>query len=110
MLHEVICISFNFQKLCIDLIHSVSIFFSSCQSIDSLLVLEQIKFKLENVSDRIRSIRILLLLESYLRTNLIKAKHYKDSLVPILNENIKNCDHPDVVSKMKKVLFIISKK
>ena len=90
--------------------YSVSIFFSSCQNIDPLLVLEQIKFKLENVSDRIRSIRILLLLESYLRTNLIKAKHYKDSLVAILNENIKTCDHPDVVFKMKKVLFIISKK
>ena len=98
------------SKIVYHFTYSVSTFFPSCQSIDPLLVLEQIKFKLENVSDRIRSIRILLLLESYLRTNLIKAKHYKDSLVPILNENIKTCDHPDVVSKMKKVLFIISKK
>ena len=85
--------------------------FYRCQATDPLVVLEHLKVKFENVSNRIKSIRALLLLECYLRTTLISSKSYSDSnLEEILTVGIKNCDHPDVVTKIRKVLLIMSKK
>ena len=86
------------------------IIFYRCQNTDPLVVLEHLKVKFEDVSNRIKSIRALLLLECYLRTTLISSKSYADSLEEILTEGIKNCDHPDVVTKIRKVLLIMSKK
>ena len=84
--------------------------FHRCQTTDPLVVLEHLKVKFEDLTNRIKSIRGLLLLECYLRTTLISPKSYTDALQEILTEGIKNCDHPDVVTKIKKVLLIISKK
>ena len=72
--------------------------------------MEYIKVKLEDVSDRIKCIRTLLLLECYLRTKLLKPEIYKESLSIVLKESIKTCDYPDVVAKIRKVLLIVSKK
>jgi len=99
------------NKLDFPMLEEVNQCFSRCQNTDPLVVLEHLKVKFEDVSNRIKSIRALLLLECYLRTTLISSKSYADSnLEEILTEGIKNCDHPDVVTKIRKVLLIMSKK
>ena len=63
--------------------------------------------KLEDPSNKSRPMRALLLLELYLRTETVKPDVYDDMLSEVLQDCSKNCKHPDVAIKAKKLLLII---
>jgi hypothetical protein len=72
-----------------------------------LIVIEQIQLKLEEPSTPDKAIRALLLLEQYLRTDLVKPTVYKEMFSNVLQGCISKCD--DKVSiKAKKVSLIIN--
>ena len=80
--------------------------FDMCQSIDNLIVLEQIKMILEDTEANIKALRAMLIIEVYLR-NKHKPKVFNSMLNENLTEIANLSPHKDVVLKAKKVLLII---
>jgi len=64
--------------------------------------------KLEDPSNKSRSMRALLLIEMYLRSELVKPEIYDDVLSEVLQDCSKNCKHPDMAVKARKLLLIIN--
>ena len=81
--------------------------FQSCQNIENSTIFEHFKVTLETSEDVFKTLRILLLIERFLRTNLSLDNY--ENLIPIL-KHLESDKNTSVANKTKKINLIIKRK
>jgi len=81
--------------------------FQNCQNIENSTVFEHFKVTLENNEEVFKTLRILLLIERFLRSNLGLDNY--DNLIPVL-KHLESDKNTSVANKAKKINLIIKRK
>lgn len=84
--------------------------FNKLLNVDPLVVLEHLKINLEDEKSSEKAVRSMLILECYLRTNLVKPSDYESIFSDILTTFSKSSEASETaVNKATKLKLIISK-